>query len=98
MQRPAIDEWYIPKVTAVAAYNSETNQFKVHDAEALSLTKRNPSLRDAIHFTGISEANISDFQLEFWVALRTDDVTTGTPREVCSIGSVAAQALHADTL
>lgn len=90
VQRPPIDAWYIPKVTAIAAYNSETNQFIVRDAQALSLTKPNPSLREAVQFTGITEANRLEFNLELWIALHTDDPTTGTAREVCCIASSAA--------
>lgn len=80
LQRPAIDAWYLPKIKAVAAYSVETKQFKVQDVEPLSLTRHNPSLRGLVKFTGIHEGNRAVKDLEFWIALHTDD--NGATREV----------------
>eukprot|EP00892_Ulva_mutabilis_P011650 jgi/Ulvmu1/8858/UM049_0040.1 len=80
--RTSADEWYIPKIKTFVAYNDKSQSFLVQDGDPLSLTRPNPSLRPLIRFAGITEDSRSEKDLEFWVALHTDDV--GVTREVVS--------------
>ena len=101
LQRTTADEWYIPKIRTFVAYNDMSKTFKVQDGNPLSLTKPNPSLRHLVEFAGVNETNRVDTDLEFWVALHTDDA--GTTREVrvsCLVASrfSAQYRVHHDLL